>query len=55
MEAINEALKNFFLHPFVLSLVVGLLVFVFFYIRYPGILRFLKIKLLTHKKRCCVL
>ena len=50
MDAINEALKNFFLHPFVLSLMVGLLVFVFFYIRYPGILRFFKEKTLNSQK-----
>ncbi len=50
MDAISEVLKNFFLHPFVLSLVVGLLVFVFFYIRYPGILRFFKEKTLSSQK-----
>ena len=43
-------LKAFFLHPFVLSLVVGLLVFVFFYIRWPGILRFFKEKTLNSQK-----
>ena len=43
-------IKSFFLHPFVLSLVVGLLVFVFFYIRFPGILRFFKEKTLNSQK-----
>ena len=43
-------LKAFFLHPFVLSLVVGFLVFVFFYIRWPGILRFFKEKTLSSQK-----
>ena len=45
-----EMMKDFFLHPFVLSLVVGALVFVFFYIRYPGILRFFKEKTLSSQK-----
>ena len=43
-------LKAFFLHPFVLSLVVSVLVFVFFYIRFPGILRFFKEKTLNSQK-----
>ena len=45
-----DALKSFFLHPLVLSLVVGTLVFVFFYIRFPGILRFFKEKTLNSQK-----
>ena len=43
-------LKAFFLQPFVLSLVVGGLVFIFFYIRFPGILRFFKEKTLNSQK-----
>ena len=35
-----EIIKGFFLHPFVLSIVVGVLVFIFCYIRYPSILKF---------------
>ena len=45
-----DFVKDFFLHPFILSLVVGVLVFVFFYIRYPGILSFLKEKTLSSQK-----
>ncbi len=45
-----ETIKNFFLHPFVLSLLVGLLVFIFFYIRFPGILRFFQDKTLRSQK-----
>ena len=43
-------LRSFFLDPFVLSLIVGFLVFVFFYIRWPGILRFFKDKTLSSQK-----
>ena len=43
-------LKSFLLHPLVLSLVVGTLVFVFFYIRFPGILRFFREKTLNSQK-----
>ena len=45
-----EIVKSFFLHPLVLSLVVGMFVFVFFYIRWPGILRFFKEKTLHSQK-----
>ena len=45
-----DIIKSFFLHPFVLSLVVGLLVFIFFYIRWPGILRFFQDKTLRSQK-----
>lgn len=43
-------IKTFFLNPFILSLVVGFLVFVFFYIRIPGILYFFKEKTLNSQK-----
>lgn len=43
-------LKAFFLQPLVLSLVVGILVFVFFYIRFPGILLFFREKTLNSQK-----
>lgn len=39
-------LISFFLHPFVLSMVLGVLVFVFTYIRLPGIMEFFKEKTL---------
>ena len=45
-----DMIKSLFLHPFVLSLVVGLLIFVFFYIRFPGILHFFKEKTLNSQK-----
>ena len=45
-----ESIKSFFLHPFVLSLLVGVLVFIFFYIRFPGILRFFQDKTLKSQK-----
>lgn len=45
-----DIVKAFFLKPFVLSLVVGLLVFVFFYIRFPGIINFFKNKTLSSQK-----
>ena len=45
-----EILKSFFLKPFVLSLVVGLLVFVFFYIHFPKIISFFKEKTLNSQK-----
>ena len=45
-----DMLKSFFLHPLILSLVIGLLVFIFFYIRFPGILRFFKEKTLNSQE-----
>ena len=45
-----DMLRSFFLQPLVLSLVVGALVFVFFYIRSPGILKFFKEKTLNSQK-----
>jgi len=45
-----DTIKLFFLQPFVLSLLVGFLVFIFFYIRFPGILRFFKDKTLSSQK-----
>ena len=45
-----SVVKSFFLDPFVLSLVIGGLVFVFCYIRLPGILRFFKEKTLSSQK-----
>ena len=45
-----DIITSFFLQPFVLSLVVGTLVFIFFYIRFPGILRFFKDKTLNSQK-----
>ncbi len=45
-----DIFKAFFLHPFVLSLVVGFFVFVFFYIRWPGILHFFRDKTLNSQK-----
>ena len=45
-----EILKNIFLHPFILSLIIGVLVFVFFYIRWPGILKFFHNKTLNSQK-----
>ena len=45
-----DMVKNFFLDPFVLSIVVGFLVFVFFYIRWPGIISFFKDKTLSSQK-----
>ena len=45
-----DIVKSFFLHPLILSLVIGLLVFVFFYIRFPGILRFFKVKTLNSQE-----
>ena len=45
-----SVVKSFFLDPFVLSLVIGGLVFVFCYIRLPGILNFFKEKTLSSQK-----
>ena len=45
-----DAIKSFFLHPLVLSLLFGILIFVLTYIRLPGLLRFLKEKTLTSQK-----
>jgi len=45
-----DDMKSFLLHPLVLSLFFGVLIFVFTYIRLPGILRFLKEKTLTSQK-----
>lgn len=45
-----DIIKSFFLHPLILSLVIGLLVFIFFYIRFPGILRFFKEKTLNSQE-----
>ena len=46
----KEILSALFLHPFVLSLILGLLVFVFVYIRLPGIRRFFKTKTLNSQQ-----
>jgi len=45
-----DIITSFFLQPLVLSIMVGILVFVFFYIRFPGILRFFKEKTLNSQK-----
>ncbi|MDE0119494.1 MAG: type II secretion system F family protein [Bdellovibrionales bacterium] len=45
-----DMVKSFFLDPFILSIIVGFLVFVFFYIRWPGILSFFKDKTLSSQK-----
>ncbi|MDE0518938.1 MAG: hypothetical protein F4X95_00460 [Oligoflexia bacterium] len=45
-----DMLRSFFLDPFVLSIVMGFLVFVFFYIRWPGILSFFKDKTFSSQK-----
>ncbi len=46
----KEILSTLFLHPFVLSLILGLLVFIFVYIRLPGMRRFFKTKTLQSQE-----
>ena len=50
-----DSIKSFFLHPLVLSLFFGALIFVFVYIRLPGLLRFLKEKTLTSQKEILII
>ncbi len=45
-----DSIKSFFLHPLVLSLVFGTLIFVITYIRLPGVLRFFKNKTFSSQK-----
>ena len=45
-----DSIKTFFLHPLVLAIVFGVLIFTFVYIRLPGVLRFLKEKTLSSQK-----